>query len=67
MKVQELLSDESKWCCFHTAKNIQGNQVDVNSPDACRFCLLGALDKCYEDAKVVSIKIGFTENLVLFQ
>lgn len=40
-KAIELL--EKGWCQRAFAKDQDGNQVPVDSPDACTFCTLGAL------------------------
>jgi hypothetical protein len=48
MKIKELLSDESKWIKGYFAADKDGNILDDEYNErACKFCLLGALDKCY--------------------
>jgi hypothetical protein len=50
MKVRELLSDESKWTQGAVARDKYGMEIEsVDSPDACCWCLGGALIKCYGD------------------
>ena len=47
MKIWELLSDESKWTQGVTAKNDCGQLVAPDSVEACCWCLMGAVHKCY--------------------
>ncbi len=49
MKVKELLSDESKWTTKAFARTPDGTSVLANHPEACQWCLLGAIYKCYRD------------------
>lgn len=49
MKVQELLTDESKWNKGCYARNASGNEVSISSTDASCWCLSGAIHKCYGD------------------
>lgn len=44
-KLRELLSDESKWTQRTMARDAENNCVPLASKDACKFCLVGALDK----------------------
>lgn len=52
MKVSELLTDETKWCQGCHARDQRGHEVRWNSPDACCWCLLGALNLCYAHRKL---------------
>ena len=47
MTVVELLADESKWCQGAQARDKNGEAVDPNSPDACCWCLIGSVKRCY--------------------
>ncbi len=47
MKVSELLMDDSKWCQGAYAIDAKGNAVGEDSDDVCRWCLMGAIYKCY--------------------
>ena len=47
MKAHELLSDSSKWTTKYAARNESDQVVGPSSPDACKFCVYGALQKCY--------------------
>lgn len=49
MKVHELLTDESKWTKGWYAKTVDGNKVSVTDDAAARWCLFGAVWKCYRD------------------
>lgn len=46
MKVRDLLTPKS-WIQDFMAKNDLGFGVDVNDARACKWCLLGAINKCY--------------------
>ena len=47
MKISELLKDESCWTKSQFARDVNNVPVEPGSPDACSWCLIGALDKCY--------------------
>lgn len=55
MKIQELLSDESKWCQGVMALDRYGACTAPSAKDACRWCLFGAILKCYSDAESMRI------------
>lgn len=42
-----LLSDPSNWTTNAYARNKDNQQVQSTSPEACKWCLLGAIIKCY--------------------
>jgi len=48
MKAHELLSDASKWTKGAFAKNKDGIRTNYSSRNAVCWCLLGAMDKCYD-------------------
>lgn len=48
MKLQELFTDESKWCQGAIAKNAKGDNTCFNDPEAVCWCLLGAILKFSE-------------------
>ncbi len=50
MKVSDLLTDESKWCKGWFAKDIEGKACYTNDKKAVRFCLTGAMIKCYGES-----------------
>ncbi len=50
MKAHELLSDESKWCREAYALDSQGRVTPPDSPTACRWCIEGAIFRCYSDS-----------------
>lgn len=50
MKIKELLSGPEKWTKGHAAINAAGVAVSPYSADACCWCLIGALNKCYPDS-----------------
>jgi hypothetical protein len=43
MKVQDILTDESKWIKGDNAESKTGKSVKPESRFACRFCLYGAI------------------------
>ena len=45
-KISELLTDESKWCRFDPARDKDGIPTAPKSPEAVRWCLLGAASRC---------------------
>ena len=47
MKIQELLSDESKWTKGVLSLDKDGNEIDLNSLDAVSWCEVGAIYRCY--------------------
>lgn len=47
MKIQELLSDESKWTRGEIARGKNGEPIYHHSEDATCWCLYGAALKCY--------------------
>ncbi len=49
MKAHQLLSDKSKWTTGYLAKNKRGNATEPVHQDAVRFCLVGAVHRCYPD------------------
>jgi hypothetical protein len=49
VKVQELLSSEDKWTQGSYAKDKDNFIVTINSLEAVKWCLKGAIHKCYPD------------------
>ncbi len=47
MKIRELLIDETRWIQNIYAINNDGKSCYVTSKDACKWCLDGALRRCY--------------------
>jgi hypothetical protein len=68
MKVKELLSEESKWTTGVLAKNGDGYDCSPTDPDASCFCLLGAIDKCYDgfdskkDLAIIKLKRAISRH-----
>lgn len=70
--VRELLADEDRWCQGSVAKNKWGVSVDVNAPNACRWCLAGAIAKqlpkatySWEDLEPYALLLGFQSAWLL--
>lgn len=49
MKVKDLLSSSDKWCQGFEAKTIDGHPVSPHVDEAARWCIVGAISKCYGD------------------
>lgn len=47
MKAYELLSDETKWCQHAEAITVNSIYVFPYDPRAVRWCLVGAVKRCY--------------------
>ncbi len=54
MKIKQLLSKKSRWCKRMFAQDQNGVAVSSGSPDAVSWCLLGAVNKCYEHGEAHS-------------
>jgi hypothetical protein len=69
VKVHELLSDESKWTKGEYARDKDGKPCHSRSQEAVKWCVLGAVNKCYEKqtslAYIVAQKLikAATKNL----
>lgn len=51
MKIKELLNDRSKWTKGWYARDSFGADHPVDSQYACKFCLSGAVLKCYSESE----------------
>ena len=47
MKAYELISEPSRWTQKTLARNINGGATNPRGYDACSFCLVGAIERCY--------------------
>jgi hypothetical protein len=47
VKVKDILSDDSKWTKGVGARDAFGNRCSPSSPDAVKFCILGAIELAY--------------------
>ncbi len=47
MKLQELFTSEDKWTKHAEARNEHGCALAYDDPNACRWCLSGAIWYCY--------------------
>ena len=65
MKIKELLGGETKWAKGFEAYDGRGLSVPYDSLSAVKWCLVGAINKCYpssEDQDMVVSQIqGFLE------
>ena len=48
MKVKQLLSTKSKWTKLACARDKKNMECPVNDPSAVKYCLEGAIIKCYQ-------------------
>lgn len=48
MKIQDLLTDPSKWCQRVRAEGVNGDCYHPRAAGAVRWCLLGAVERVYE-------------------
>ncbi len=55
MKAYELLSSPDKWCQGDFAKDAEGNSTKADSPAAARWCVVGALERCYDEYSFVAL------------
>lgn len=65
-KLRDVLSDKSKWTQRAMARDADDVSVAVNSKEACKFCLVGALDKLDIPTKEYDLKrekiMGYIKN-----
>jgi hypothetical protein len=54
MKVSELLDRPEKWCQVSLAQDARRKEVGSLHKDACRWCLVGAIGKCYSVNKYMT-------------
>ncbi len=47
MKAWELLDSPAKWTQNFIARDNNGTPVESGSPLACRWCVMGAISRCY--------------------
>lgn len=65
MKIKELLSDKSKWTKRSYARNKYNKPVLEDSPNATKFCLLGARNYCYKYNSLKRIEIEAKISLTI--
>jgi len=51
MKISELLSAPDKWTQCTYARDSSGNETDISSPNACKWCFSAAITLCYPDER----------------
>ena len=52
MKPSEVLSDESKWCQWASARGKSGRRVTPYGRSAVKWCLLGAIDRAFGENEI---------------
>ncbi len=55
MKAKDLLRNPAHWCQGEMARDESGQPCRVRSYEAMKFCLAGALAKCYEENEMFKI------------
>ncbi len=51
MKVKELLADPARWTKGTFARRVDNEAVASQSEEACKWCLLGAIRRCYVEGE----------------
>ncbi len=51
MKVKELLADPARWTRGMFARRADNEPVASQSDEACKWCLLGAIRRCYVEGE----------------
>jgi hypothetical protein len=51
VKIRELLSDPTRWTQHFLSRDEKGNYVSPESEEACAWCFLGAVYKCYDPSE----------------
>lgn len=71
MKAYELLSSPEKWTKGVSVRDKNDNQVSIDDPDACKFCIYGAIRTCYgkehDKLKKVMDKLKYSSTDELFK
>lgn len=64
MKVSQLLSRPSRWGKGYLAKDSKGRPVGPLDPSAIKFCLDGAIERCYktDSRRVTRILLNLIEG-----
>lgn len=57
MKIQELLTDSTKWTQGEMSLAADGRIISSSSDEAVCWCLLGAMIKCYSKPLEVMVKV----------
>ncbi len=63
MKAYELLSDESRWARKNYAYEVEGGSCDPRSSNACAWCVLGAIERCYYDDGITKTYLDVMSKL----
>ena len=54
--LQELLSDRKRWCQGDLALSKSGKPIEVKSPHAVSWCLIGGIEKVYGISNMIMIQ-----------
>jgi hypothetical protein len=65
MKVLDLLKTEKQWIKYYLGKTKAGEHVAGNHPDAVKWCLLGAIQKCYTGLQVKPSRYEWAVNRLM--
>lgn len=68
-KLSEVIDNESKWCKQWFATRSDGSRTHVEDPEACKFCLVGALSQTVEVRPMIFIgsSVHYDETSMLRQ
>ena len=56
MKAHELLDSPEKWTQRTAARDSENRSVHPDNPEACSFCLIGAICKCYNPDEAITVR-----------
>lgn len=65
-RVYRLLEDKKKWTKGTLARNDKSRACDVDDPDACKFCLIGAVEYvCLNDTVNAASTYDFLDDFAV--
>jgi hypothetical protein len=64
MKAYELLDNEDKWIQGNFATDINGFSVSPTDDNACCWCVVGALMKCYGEGWREKVDLLYNNKLI---
>jgi hypothetical protein len=63
MKLLQLLNTSKRWCKGYLAKTENGIPTMPNNSDAVKWCLIGAVQKCYGDHRCENVEEKIKEAI----
>ena len=55
VKVHELLENPDNWTQHAFGRDADGNNIDPRKPEACKWDIVGAVNRCYHDEEIDEI------------